>query len=179
LGKSKFNFNSSNGGHKTGVLSLATINKLLASGGEDGFVKIWDMTSGVLKYTLTHSSGLLYNYVISLASLDNNLLASGGFDGTIKIWNLNDQSLKYSIYGGHIKKVSKLVYLGNNLLASGSDDCSVKVWDTNTGTLKYNFDSTNGGHKFEISSLIKLNSNLIASAAGVSFEPQKFGEIKM
>ena len=78
-----------------------------------------------LKYTLTHSSGLTYNYVLTLASLGNSLLASGGFDGTIKIWNLNDQSLKYqfsSSNGGHSNKVSKLVYLGNNLLASGSDD---------------------------------------------------------
>ena len=67
------------------------------------------MESGVLKYTLSHSSGLLYNYVISLASLDNNLLASGGFDGSIKIWNLNEQSLKYqftSSNGGHSQKVS-------------------------------------------------------------------------
>ena len=49
LGKIKYTFNSEKGGHKSGVFSLASMNTLLVSGGQDGFIKIWDLTSGVLK----------------------------------------------------------------------------------------------------------------------------------
>ncbi len=73
--------------HYLGVntLSFSQDDKYLASGGEDGIIKIWDVMSGELIRELdAHYLGV---NTLSF-SQDDKYLASGGEDGIIKIWDV-------------------------------------------------------------------------------------------
>ena len=58
IGKLKFNFDETNGGHTDSVVSLESLeNGYLASGSDNRTIKIWDITSGKLKFTFDTSNG--------------------------------------------------------------------------------------------------------------------------
>jgi WD40 repeat protein len=58
---------------------------LLASGSNEGTVKIWDVATGNLLRTLEGHSSLIESVAFSP---DGNLLAAGGFAGRISIWGI-------------------------------------------------------------------------------------------
>jgi WD40 repeat protein len=60
-------------GHKNWVLSVVKLNiDLIASASNDKTIKVWNVTTGVLKLTFHNSS----EWILQLTSLDNHLLAS-------------------------------------------------------------------------------------------------------
>jgi WD40 repeat protein len=65
-------------------VALAADGHLVASGGVDGAVKLWEAASGRLLATLQGHTGLVYG--VALAG-DGHLVASGGADGTVKLWD--------------------------------------------------------------------------------------------
>lgn len=74
-------------GHYADIWTLCYIYgfHLLASGGSDKLILVWDLKTGEKKITLT---GHL-NVVKSLCYLeDSYVLASGSVDHTIRTWNL-------------------------------------------------------------------------------------------
>ena len=100
-GTLKYNFDSTNGGHEFEISSLIKLNSnLIASAagvsfGEKPFgeIKIWDLSTGSLKFTFSDAHS---KKVEALVVLENNLMASGSEDETIKIWNYLNGNLKYS-----------------------------------------------------------------------------------
>jgi tricorn protease-like protein len=73
-------------GHSDRVYALAYSpdGRFLASGGEDGIIKIWDPASGRELRTLRGHSGT----IITLAySPDGRLLTSASWDKTVKVWD--------------------------------------------------------------------------------------------
>lgn len=75
-------------GHTQAVKAIAFSpdGKLLATGGDDGFIRVWDVERGQLNITL---SG--HRWTVSTLSflINGNTLISGSWDGTIKFWQLN------------------------------------------------------------------------------------------
>jgi len=70
--------------HNGIVRTILKVNeKLIASGGEDNKVKIWDIQSGYCIAELQHE-----NFVQSLELTDDNRLLSASYDGTIKVWKI-------------------------------------------------------------------------------------------
>ena len=99
--------------------------KFLASGSNEGTVKIWDVGSWREVAILRHWDG-----VISVVfSPDSKFLASGGSDKTVKVWEVGSWREVTTLWG-HGDGVSSVSFSPNGkFLASGSWDETVKVWD--------------------------------------------------
>ncbi|KAL2168899.1 hypothetical protein VTG60DRAFT_6734 [Thermothelomyces hinnuleus] len=105
----------------------------LASGSDDGTVKIWDTVTGQCVSTLKSYSYRL-RFVTSVAwSYDTTRLASGLDNGIVEIWDLATGQC-ISTLEGHYKWVHTLAWsYDTTRIVSGSGDETVKIWDTATG----------------------------------------------
>ena len=75
--------------HGSWVMSLAMLaDGRLASGGDDGKIKLWPTDGTDEPVVLSHGS-----WVYSLAVLADGRLASGGGDGNVKLWLVDEQKL--------------------------------------------------------------------------------------
>ncbi len=108
--------------------------KKIASCGEDGNIKIWNIQTGQCLQALEAHSMRCESISFSP---DGNILASGSADKTIKIWDINTgQCLK--ILNGHTNILRSVVFSPDGtMLASGSEDCTVKLWDVHSGECLY------------------------------------------
>ncbi|CAF1218077.1 unnamed protein product [Adineta ricciae] len=71
-------------GHNGIVRTILKLNEtLLASGGEDNKVKIWNIQSGICVQEFQHD-----NFVQALELTNDGKLLSASYDGTIKVWKI-------------------------------------------------------------------------------------------
>jgi WD40 repeat protein len=79
------------GGHTKGVFRLVVYpdpaKALAATGGADGTVKLWNLTSGAATKTLTGPTDWVYSVALSP---DGSLVAGGSWKGEVFIWKVSD-----------------------------------------------------------------------------------------
>jgi WD40 repeat protein/tRNA A-37 threonylcarbamoyl transferase component Bud32 len=103
--------------------------KRLATAGDDGTVRLWNLGSGAELERLGGHRG----QVTSLAaSADGRALASAGIDGTVRLWDLGTG--KGRVLGEH-EDEAWCVALSRDgaLVASGGLDDQVRLWDARSG----------------------------------------------
>lgn len=106
------------------AIAISPDDKIIASGGSDQPIYLWNLETGKLEKSLTDHEG----YVSCLAfSPDRQTLASGGQDNTIRIWNYHTGELLQTL--NHLGTVKSLAFSSDGqTLVSGSWDRTVKIW---------------------------------------------------
>ena len=146
-------------GHLGAINSIILLNDgKLASGGDDSTIKIYDLST----YTLLYSLNDHFARVTSLVQLPtNNFLASASFDTSIRLWDLNQKKCVLQLCE-HDSWVLCLLVLKDKRLVSGSGDYTIKIWNVSKGRTQI----TLNGHKSIITCLAQNdeNENLISSS---------------
>ena len=109
---------------------------LLASGGDDGTVRLWDPGPASQLACPARPPGLRSMRCARSTVDGRDLLASGGDDGTVRLWD--PQTGKPARHparppGLGQSRCAPITVDGRDLLASGGDDGTVRLWDPRTG----------------------------------------------
>lgn len=147
--------------HTTPVVSSAidATGSLLATGGAEGQVKVWDIRGGYVSHTF-HGHGGVVSALRFFQSRSTNAektpnsrkrksrdgeqmdldetaaaqqiyLSSGGEDGKIRIWNLASRKFVATL-DSHVSVVRSLDYSDEQLFLSCSRDRTIILWDSRT-----------------------------------------------
>jgi len=122
-------------GHASGVQAMAfsSDGKLLATGGHDQSVRVWNLATEALVHTL-HSHGSCVHAVAF--SPDGSRLAGGSPDGTVKLWDPRAGELLHTLRG-HSTVADLLAFSpdGDTIAtaSTNADDLAVRLWLVETG----------------------------------------------
>jgi WD40 repeat protein len=119
-------------GHEGSVqcLSLDTTQWRLASGGEEGQIRLWKLPDGELIRVLSRENSAIESLALSS---DGKYLAGGCSDGSLHLWQLDTYKLLYTLEA-HTGPVTALVITpdGRTLLSGGADG-RLKLWKLANG----------------------------------------------
>jgi WD40 repeat protein len=164
-------------GHSCNVYSIEMLSEqFMASGGHDGRVIIWDLSSYSIKYNLTgHTS-----QVNCIKRLSSNLMASGDDNGLIIVWDWLSGERMFNLIG-HTNRLelNSLDLYDEQTLISGSFDRTVKFWNITNGELirSINVDIQIGALamlksseflKFKLNNLKKVFKNILSLSLTLS-----------
>jgi len=119
-------------GHKgwVGTVSFNHKGNLLATGGEDKTIRLWDSETGKLKQALTGHQASIRGLAFPIEN--SQTLFSGGEDQSVKIWDIISGKCNRSIQG-YTNPVWSITFSPKgSLLVSGGEDRLVRLWDVST-----------------------------------------------
>ncbi|KAM9372396.1 transducin beta-like protein 3 [Phaethornis superciliosus] len=115
--------------HVAPVASMAfdSTSTLLATGGCDSTIKVWDMVKQYCTHNLKGSSGVVH-LVEFHPDVSHPQLFSSSIDYKIRIWDLSSSSCLAAL-GGHFSAITSLAFADGNTLVSSGRDKVCMVWD--------------------------------------------------
>ncbi|KAK6356060.1 hypothetical protein TWF718_000434 [Orbilia javanica] len=117
-------------GHRGSVRTVAfsSDGTRLASGSEDGTVRLWDIETGEELKRLEVDSKL----VLAIVFCFDSTLALGSDDGITRLWDTRTGKVMKQLEDDS-GCVIAVAFSCNGMLASGSEDGIIRFWDTETG----------------------------------------------
>ncbi len=135
-------------GHRGWIraVALAPNGRLLASGGHDRVIRLWELPSGKALKTLP-GHRLWVNALVFAPN--GKTLASAGFHKRTRIWDVESGKRLHSLRGHWRRPVALAFNRSGRKLASASLDRTVILWDVASGRLL----SRLRGHRYQVSSV--------------------------
>lgn len=118
-------------GHRGGVSALAFTadGAVLATAGQEGAIRLWDVASGRQRAVLRGHEGA----VQALAYLPDGKLASAGADGVLRLWDTSRRRLLRGLRGHRGAIWDLAVEPQGRWLASAGSDRTLRFWDPQSG----------------------------------------------
>ncbi|KAJ3683167.1 hypothetical protein LUZ60_013394 [Juncus effusus] len=158
-------------GHTDTVYSVAFNHdgKLLATGGYDGLVRIWDASTGTQKCNPLEASAKL-EWIKWHPK--GNVIIGGSEDASVYMWNVDNQMLLNSFFGH-----SDVVTCGDftpdgKIICTGSDDKTLRVWNPRTAESIHEI----GGYNYHTEGLTCL---AISADSSVAITGSQDGSVRM
>jgi len=102
--------------------------RMLATGGDGGTIKLWQVETGRLYTTLKGDTSTIYAVAFSA---DGRTVATGGEDKTVRLWDAATGQERMAL-GGLSDRITSVAFSpDDNVLAAGSVDGMVKLWRAN------------------------------------------------
>jgi WD40 repeat protein len=118
-------------------IAFSVCGQLLASGAEDGTIRMWDLKTHQCIAVMDHHEKAV-NCV--RFSPNGQCIASSSWDQTIKLWDINTFE-EIATLQGHEDSVEIIDFTMDSIcLASGSNDQTVRLWDINNCQQFHSFD---------------------------------------
>jgi hypothetical protein len=114
------------------VTTLALSDRLLASGGCDHCVRLWDLAAdGAAVRTLRGHTGAIR--CLLFGAPHTRTLFSGAWDKTIRVWDLESGACARELSGAHERALMALALASEHVLVSAGGEGRVVWWDLRTG----------------------------------------------
>lgn len=104
---------------------------MLASGSDDGAVKLWNINQGGSVGTIRSKANVC---CVQFPPHSARSLVFGSADHKIYCYDLRNTKLPWCTFVGHAKTVSYVKFLDSTTLVSASTDNSIKLWDLSACT---------------------------------------------
>ncbi len=139
-------------------LALGAGGKLAVSGGADGTLRVWRVSTGAcLRVLRGHLSGVM---ALLIAGADRDRVVSASWDSTVRVWDLHSGAC-LQVLGGDVCPLLSLAAVGPDRVAAGAADGSLRLWEIASGKCLATFK----GHRERINSIVALPGGRIASAS--------------
>lgn len=117
-------------GHQGKVCCVCRVDeKVIATGGEDGCIRVWDTAEGRCVGEMTGHKGKVNGVVKSgISEVERMVLISVGDDANVMIWNLNKKECIGEIQRAHVDKVVFVKEVEDGKILTAGENGVVKVW---------------------------------------------------
>lgn len=112
------------------VLALSADGKILASGGKDKAIRVWDLETGELRHRLQSDSGEVEAIALNA---DGTVIISGAADRMVRIWTPPQPP---KMLQGHDQGINEVGLSGDGKRVNSAGFGQVKRWDLASGTLE-------------------------------------------